>query len=363
MAQRRRQREFEASLRPVSARELCVGCILWLPEKVMGGESVKCILSECRCNNSELESDGYKHYVVVLDTFRINDEKIKCYVAKLTSQTGTRRYMIDRIEISQDSSASSSLDEPGKLYLEHGSMPKQSFVSLNHAFQISPKLLRTLKPGNPAYDRRLTEQSYTYLMEILGLRTALYEDTDRVRQSGATIPTGIPEIPTRKDRMEAPILHTGYPATASVIAPTAPMAILALPNSMAELGSWNSHQSRASSSAHNLSATQTSTPTPHDPDHEALSKAFMLSSQPKTSRAISPTSRAILNHPPTRSTNREPNTFEPSRENRAQRSATETDPLLHRSPKVQGLERKAVRAPDLESGAHHRRRNGPGLTC
>ncbi|KAF7909987.1 uncharacterized protein EAF01_003705 [Botrytis porri] len=172
-----------SSRRSRITRELCVGCILFLPERLEGNESVRCILDTCCCNKSELDKEGYNHYVVILDVFQSDDGEIRCYIAKLTSKKGTTRYPIDRIKISQTFLASPPNEDTG-LFLENGGMPRQSYISLSHVFQISPFVLRSNKP---AYNTRLTEQSYKYLMLRLGLEAAVYEDTNIVKQSGATI--------------------------------------------------------------------------------------------------------------------------------------------------------------------------------
>ncbi|KAA8565603.1 hypothetical protein MFRU_006g01840 [Monilinia fructicola] len=307
MPSKRRQSESGAPRRVSSrtkrasrqfVRELCVGCILWLPEKVAGGESVKCILPQCRCNNSnnsELDSEGYKHYVVILDVFQTADNKTQCYVAKLTSQTG--KYPIDRIKIYQEASTSPP-DEVGGLFLEHGSMPKQSFISLDHAYQLSPQLLRPMKTEHHACDRRLAEHSYTYLMDRLGLKAAKYQNTNLAKQLGAAIRTATTETPL--------LTPTPTPRNSAV-------------------------------DQRNL-------------DHEALHAAFTLPPPPAPSKPTKPTPQTRP-HRSTSSTNREANASEPGRETIAPRSALEIDALLQRyRAQRRELERARARVRDLESG-------------
>lgn len=50
-------------LRP---EDICVGCIVWLPQKDVNEGGMKCRKDGC-CQNSELEEKGYNHPVVVLE--------------------------------------------------------------------------------------------------------------------------------------------------------------------------------------------------------------------------------------------------------------------------------------------------------
>ena len=62
-------------------------------------------------------------------------------------------------------------DSATELYLENGVMDKQSYVALEHIFQVPASQLRScsFRSGSRAYDSRLCEQSYTLLMARLGL--------------------------------------------------------------------------------------------------------------------------------------------------------------------------------------------------
>ncbi|KAI9650606.1 hypothetical protein NHQ30_000624 [Ciborinia camelliae] len=302
--------------------ELCVGCILWLPEQVEGGESVKCILPRCRCNNTELNKEGYKHYVVILDTFQPDDEGIKCFIAMLNSQEGNGKYVNDRIKILHEPSASTPDEHElrNELYLENGSMPKQSYISLSHAFQISPSLLRPVHKCKHAYYRRLSEQSYINLMGRLGLKAALYEDTTSVKQFRATI------RPTRPD--------TPLPISDGKIIGT-----------------------RVSQNA-----SSAITPMPQNPvleqqnqDHEALRMAFTLSSQPQSSETGRLAPQPLPNNS-TRSTDLQIDAY---RNQLAQRAASERDSLIQRDA-ARRTEFEPIRARDLESWPGSNGRPGPG---
>jgi hypothetical protein len=48
---------------PLEARDICVGCIVWLPKYIPDGPSLQCIQSNC---SDVLGIGGYNHPVVVL---------------------------------------------------------------------------------------------------------------------------------------------------------------------------------------------------------------------------------------------------------------------------------------------------------
>lgn len=48
----------------IEAKDLCVGCIVWLPSRVESNENIKC--NKQNCCNADLETGGYEHPVVVL---------------------------------------------------------------------------------------------------------------------------------------------------------------------------------------------------------------------------------------------------------------------------------------------------------
>jgi hypothetical protein len=62
-------------------------------------------------------------------------------------------------------------DGATELYLENGTMDKQSYVVLEHIFQVPASQLRScsFRIGSRAYDSRLCAQSYTLLMGRLGI--------------------------------------------------------------------------------------------------------------------------------------------------------------------------------------------------
>ncbi|APA08607.1 predicted protein [Sclerotinia sclerotiorum 1980 UF-70] len=176
---------------PVSIAELCVGCIVWMPEQE-GAESARCIMPHCPCNRSELDENGSEHHLVVLDVFKTNNGDVRCHVGKVTSKVSKAKNFTARIKIHQGPAASSTeqRDLDDGLYLETGELRKQSHVSLGHVYEVSPSLFST-KKGVPAYDRRLSEQSYYHLMKAMGIPAAKYERTRDVVQNGATTRTWI----------------------------------------------------------------------------------------------------------------------------------------------------------------------------
>ncbi len=50
---------------PLRPKDICVGCIVWLPIKENQGPSIKCRKDGC-CGNEELKDEGYNHPIVVL---------------------------------------------------------------------------------------------------------------------------------------------------------------------------------------------------------------------------------------------------------------------------------------------------------
>ena len=91
---------------------------------------------------------------------------------QVTSKERNNRF--DRIRISQERSARrphGNNDGATELYLENGTMDKQSYVVLGHIFQVPASQLRScsFRSGSRAYDTRLCAESYTLLMARLGL--------------------------------------------------------------------------------------------------------------------------------------------------------------------------------------------------
>ena len=97
------------------------------------------------------------------------------YIANVTQVTAKERNgSFDRIRISQGRPARhphGDNDGATELYLENGTMDKQSHVVLEHIFQVPASQLRScsFRSGSRAYDSRLCAQSYTFLVGRLGL--------------------------------------------------------------------------------------------------------------------------------------------------------------------------------------------------
>ncbi|CZT06977.1 uncharacterized protein RAG0_12547 [Rhynchosporium agropyri] len=66
---------------PLRPGGICVGCIVWLPNKENQGPSIKCRNDGC-CENVELKDEGYNHPVVVL---KIKQKKMSKVVFKKTA--------------------------------------------------------------------------------------------------------------------------------------------------------------------------------------------------------------------------------------------------------------------------------------
>lgn len=93
-------------------------------------------------------------------------------MTQMTSKERNNRF--DQVKISQERSTwlpHDDNDGATELYLESGTMDKQSYVVLEHAFQVPASQLRScsFRSGSCAYDSRLCAQSYTLLMGRLGL--------------------------------------------------------------------------------------------------------------------------------------------------------------------------------------------------
>lgn len=84
------QREQSGQL-PTSlyAEDICVGCIVWLPERSDGKELAKCTHAN-GCKQPYLNRKGYNHYAVILDVFRQQDGDIKCTIATVSSALDSR---------------------------------------------------------------------------------------------------------------------------------------------------------------------------------------------------------------------------------------------------------------------------------
>ncbi|TGO37647.1 hypothetical protein BHYA_0092g00300 [Botrytis hyacinthi] len=168
-------------------RELCVGRIVFLPQSARGIESVRCILPHSPCKRPELYNLAYEHYFVILDVFQQHNGEAKCYICQLTSKKVARRqrYRDKRILIKGPSAQPNfSLEQ---VYLEQGSMPKQSYIRVHHVYQISCSLLRATRVGSASFCNRISKESYYHLMQELDLKAGVYESTSSVIRFGATI--------------------------------------------------------------------------------------------------------------------------------------------------------------------------------
>lgn len=93
-------------------------------------------------------------------------------MTQVTSKERNNRF--DRIRISQERPnrlPHGDNDGAIELYLENGTMNKQSYVVLEHIFQVPALQLRScsFRHGSCAYDSRLCAQSYELLIGKLGL--------------------------------------------------------------------------------------------------------------------------------------------------------------------------------------------------
>ncbi|KAF7870588.1 hypothetical protein EAF04_004332 [Stromatinia cepivora] len=166
------------SIRPnLKKKDLCVGCIVWLPAKTESDEPLVCSRGESCCNGRKLDDDGYNHPVVILCY-----EGTICYIAMITSKTRKKYHVATRIPISQILPDIDDLDPEVKLYLESGEMNKQSFIIIEHLFPISLSMLRSIsfKPDSRAFDTRLCKQSSMNLADMFNLNEARVKWVDTV---------------------------------------------------------------------------------------------------------------------------------------------------------------------------------------
>ncbi|PVH70752.1 hypothetical protein DL98DRAFT_521432 [Cadophora sp. DSE1049] len=174
----------------IKIQHLGVGCIVWLPSRGDDDKSIKCIRELC-CSNRELQDGGYNHPVVVLKVSPNHFGDVVCSIVKVTSKERDGRF--DRLRISQERPTRlphSDNDGATELYLEEGTMDKQSYVVLEHIFQVPASQLRlcSFRSGSCAYDSRLCAQSYTLLMGRLDLEPEYWVHTMLLRLSIANSP-------------------------------------------------------------------------------------------------------------------------------------------------------------------------------
>ncbi|KAF8855502.1 hypothetical protein BDZ45DRAFT_692541 [Acephala macrosclerotiorum] len=177
----------------VEAKDLCVGCIVWLPSRAESNEDIKC--NKQNCCNAELETGGYEHPVVVLSIRQKRSSHIRgdlvCTVACVTTFSSTSlstyiikrprmRHMLLSIPIHDPATDSPDTAELNieQLHLEKDNLHKQSYVCLQHTYEVpSSMLCRYHFRTRPAYELRLMEQSYNLLMVKLGAAAEPYVKT------------------------------------------------------------------------------------------------------------------------------------------------------------------------------------------
>ena len=204
------------SRKPVRAKDLCVGCIVWLPPRnVIPDQVISCSNNNC-CDQRVLSDKGYDHPVVVLKIEQRRASNITgdviCTVALVTfslfrvwgrvayqyldDNISTRNTKLDqyieshkRVRKYQKSLpiCHSQQDDPSVaidgcvpvLYLGIGELHKQSYVKIDHIYHIQISSLRTYgKPYNRAYKLRLSLGSYKILMAAVDIPEADYECQD-----------------------------------------------------------------------------------------------------------------------------------------------------------------------------------------
>ncbi|PMD55474.1 uncharacterized protein K444DRAFT_491821, partial [Hyaloscypha bicolor E] len=172
--------------------DVCVGCIVWLPPRKSHDDPVLCNRPDC-CGRVALEPEGYDHPVVVLKIWQSINSNILgdlvCTIACATTFTNTSLdvYRAQRLRKPHyraslpilDATSKSTKDDPGtvqNLVLEKGNMRKQSYVRLDHTYEV-PLSMLTQYSGGRAYITRLSEASYITLIEKLGLEPEIFEIT------------------------------------------------------------------------------------------------------------------------------------------------------------------------------------------
>jgi hypothetical protein len=203
---------------------LCEGCILWLPDRNENEtRKITCIRDSC-CSGSELASEGYNHPVLVL---KINQDGICSFAQvrtlemfkisrvnklQVTSKEQNSRHRrvrgIDRLPISHHGTTGVDETSIETLQLEEGSMNRQSYVKIEHIFNIDVKQLRTcsFSTKSKPSDTRLTRQSHEYLMRIFGLqKSGRWIRTESLIQAcGEYKPSTSQAVPVQPKRKAAP---------------------------------------------------------------------------------------------------------------------------------------------------------------
>ncbi|EPE35912.1 hypothetical protein GLAREA_05250 [Glarea lozoyensis ATCC 20868] len=186
----RRNSEAQQDDRPVvKITDLCVGCIVWLPAKSELNGGIKCTCTGC-IQAVDLEDPGYNHPVLVV-RIQLSDNLAEtvCDVLTTFTDTSISKY-IKRINrnsghpieqsISVHHPESEAVQIP-QLHLEKGKLRKQSYLRLQHVYEVKVTCLRTY---NWRYSQgpklRLREESYEALMGRLGADAEEWVETDMV---------------------------------------------------------------------------------------------------------------------------------------------------------------------------------------
>lgn len=104
-------------------------------------------------------------------------------IRQLTSQLP--RGFSDRIKVSRGPSESPP-SWWGGLYVEDGEIDnKHSYICSGHAFQVFSSLLDKINTVNRVCDRRLSEESYKFLMKKMELKADEFESTKDVKTFGS----------------------------------------------------------------------------------------------------------------------------------------------------------------------------------
>ncbi|CZR60742.1 uncharacterized protein PAC_10638 [Phialocephala subalpina] len=186
----------------VDPKDLCIGCIVWLPPKLEHHSSITC--NKENCCGRELDDGGYDHPVVVVKIRQREGSYTRgdviCTVACVTTFGDTSlstyidkrpqwRYMQWSIPISEPNpkAAAASIYAPfPMLRLESGTLHKQSYVRTQHTYGVPVSMLRQYNFRiHQAYAKRLCEHSCNLLTTRLGLGTQTYTPTSIVIKTGA----------------------------------------------------------------------------------------------------------------------------------------------------------------------------------
>ena len=215
----------------IESGELCAGCIVWLPHKVLSAGSIRC--SKANCCGKELDDAGYEHPVVVLSikhregSYILGDlictvatvsivgilNSLQADIWKVTTfdNTSLQKYLEKRRRSKYHQESIPIRDPAGALLeteiiesteylnIENGSLYKQSYVKLQHTYEIpSSTLCQYNYRARRAYSLRLQHSSYELLMTKLDLEAQTFLATSQIqstRESRLNLLAGIPAIP------------------------------------------------------------------------------------------------------------------------------------------------------------------------